>query len=118
MNINCITNIRKLMSSPLYVRIGGSSQNTVYWAPNQTTGLNNTFAPGADKPNTVGVGPAFFEGFGYWPTDSQWVMGMPMASKTDYTNIPVDIVLGQETYKAIGDRLYAIELGNEINREW
>lgn len=111
--MNLVNNIRRSSKAPIYVRVGGASQNFIYWVADQTIGLNASYAPGADAPYNMSVGPTFFESFNVWPRDTQYIFGLAYNYSTFL--LPSDEVLASHAYETLGERLHAYEVGNEFD---
>ncbi|KAF5026963.1 hypothetical protein F66182_993 [Fusarium sp. NRRL 66182] len=113
-NINLVKHIRELGRVPLKVRIGGSSQGSLYWIDEQKEGMIGYYNNNADKTYNVTLGPAFLDAFDAWPSDTEFVIGLPFPPENeDYLRTNIEVT--KRAHKKLGDRLLAIELGNERN---
>lgn len=112
MNINLLNQIRDLGGAPIKVRIGGSSQGSVWWIPDQEQGLIGYYEDGIDKTYNVTLGPAFFNAFDAWPEDTEFVLGLPYP-KDEEGLLEANIQIAAGAYEKLGPRLVGLELGNE-----
>ena len=77
LNANLPKNLREIAGIPLYVRVGGGSQNVVTWIEDQEEGHIGYYHPGMDKAYNTTVGPNFAESFDFWPADTKRTLGLP-----------------------------------------
>lgn len=112
MNTNLWNHVRELGNVPLKIRIGGSSQGSVYYLQEQEQGLIGYYQGDADKTYNVTLGPTFYDIFDAWPEDTQFVLGLPYSPEKD-AYLTNNIEIARRANDKLGDRLLAIELGNE-----
>ncbi|KAL4882210.1 hypothetical protein BJY04DRAFT_207083 [Aspergillus karnatakaensis] len=112
LNTNLAKHLHELGNAPLKVRIGGSSQTYVYWIPEQTQGLIGYYEDGIDKTYNVTLGPAFFDAFDAWPSDTEFVLGLPYPENGEGL-LESYIEIARRAYEKLGTRLAGLEIGNE-----
>ncbi|ETS84959.1 hypothetical protein PFICI_02984 [Pestalotiopsis fici W106-1] len=116
LNYNLVKNIREIGKRPINVRIGGSSQNHVWWAPDQEEGLRAWFWPdstGYQKTYNVTIGPKFYDAFDAWPSDTEFTLGLPF-SYYNYSYLESNIEIARRAHVKLGNRLTGLQVGNEM----
>ncbi|KAI0474603.1 hypothetical protein F4859DRAFT_481356 [Xylaria cf. heliscus] len=103
-------------------RVGGSTQNSAVYYPNQTEAIIAPFSsPADDQPSKSMLGPAFMQSFRQLPTGTKYIYGLNFFNPENETLFNVGDGLAQcvleanAAYKALGDSLYAFEIGNEVD---
>lgn len=65
---NLLNNIRDIIGTKSYIRVGGSTQDYALWNATLPTATLGIFtSPTADNPTTVSIGPAFFDSYNQLP---------------------------------------------------
>ncbi|KAI1740385.1 hypothetical protein F4680DRAFT_117700 [Xylaria scruposa] len=103
-------------------RVGGSTQNSAVYYPNQTEAIIALFSsPAADQPSKSMLGPAFMQSFRQLPAGVPYIYGLNFFNPENETLFNVGDGLAQcvleanVAYSALGDSLYAFEIGNEVD---
>lgn len=97
-----------------YIRVGGTTQNRNVYYDNQTVALNQTFThPWDDQPSKLSTGPDWFESFQQFPEGTKYIYGLNFYEGEWGLNNTVS--QATPAYLAMGDSLYAYEIGNEVN---
>jgi hypothetical protein len=110
--VNLLKNLREIGKVPLQARIGGASQNDMYYLPEQKEALIGWFNGSTDYTYNVTIGPTFVESFKFWPNDTQWIVGLPFHNGTLHY-VEQCKKIGKLVANALGKRLVALEIGNE-----
>jgi hypothetical protein len=123
-------------------RIGGSTQNSAVYYPNQSVAVIDPFDSAAsDQPSRTELGPAWFQSFQQFPKGTQYVYGSSSLElstrRIQLANLPRTglnfynalgetlfnvgnglaqcVLEAHAAYKALGKSLYAFEIGNEVD---
>jgi len=123
-------------------RIGGSTQNSAVYYPNQSVAIIDPFiSVASDQPSNSMLGPAWFESFQQFPKGTRYIYGNYLNYVQVFQNPqlimclqglnffnPVNETLfnvgngldqcvleAHAAYTALGDSLYAFEIGNEVD---
>ncbi|RMZ40823.1 putative glycoside hydrolase family 79 protein [Aspergillus flavus] len=104
------------------IRVGGSTQNAAVYYPNQTEAIIAPFSSvAADQPSHSFLGPSWLESFRQFPNGTQYIYGLNFFNPVNETYLEVGNGLDQcvleanAAHKAMGDSLYAFEIGNEVD---
>ncbi|KAI0406616.1 hypothetical protein F4802DRAFT_606064 [Xylaria palmicola] len=104
------------------IRVGGSTQNSAVYYPNQSEALIAPFSsPAADQPSRSMLGPAFLQSFQQLPAGTKYIYGLNFFNPVNETLFDVGDGLAQSVleanavYDALGDSLYTFEIGNEVD---
>ncbi|PIG83921.1 putative glycoside hydrolase family 79 protein [Aspergillus arachidicola] len=104
------------------IRVGGSTQNAGVYYPNQTEAIIAPFSSvAADQPSHSFIGPSWFESFRQFPNGTQYIYGLNFFNPVNETYLEVGGGLDQcvleahAAHEAMGDSLYAFEIGNEVD---
>lgn len=109
-----LENLYTIAGAYPYIRTGGSTQNRNRYYANQTVALNETFSnPWDDQPSSLSTGPDWFESFQQFPAGTKYIYGLNFFNGDDGLNQTV--TQATAAFLAIGDSLYAYEIGNEVN---
>ncbi|KAI0187813.1 hypothetical protein EV127DRAFT_368742 [Xylaria flabelliformis] len=103
-------------------RVGGSTQNSAVYYTNQTEAIIAPFSsPAADQPSKSMLGPAFMQSFRQLAAGVRYIYGLNFFNPKNETLFNVGDGLAQSVleanaaYNALGDSLYAFEIGNEVD---
>ncbi|KAI1752140.1 hypothetical protein F4782DRAFT_158599 [Xylaria castorea] len=103
-------------------RVGGSTQNSAVYYPNQAEAIIAPFSsPAADQPSKSMLGPAFMQSFRQLPAGIQYIYGLNFFNPENETLFNVGdglvqcVLEANAAYSALGDSLYAFEIGNEVD---
>ncbi|KUJ14858.1 uncharacterized protein LY89DRAFT_720313 [Mollisia scopiformis] len=117
-----VQNLHDISGAYPIFRIGGSTQNSAVYYPNQSVAIIDPFSSVAsDQPSKSMLGPAWFESFQQFPEGTQYIYGLNFFNPVNETLFNVGNGLDQcvlEAYAAhtaLGDSLYAFEIGNEVD---
>ncbi|KAI2625213.1 glycoside hydrolase family 79 protein [Xylaria nigripes] len=107
--------------SPL-IRVGGSTQNSAVYYPDQAEAIIDPFdSPASDQPSKSMLGAAFMQSFKHFPKGTKFIYGLNFFNEVNETLLDVGNGLHQcvleahTAYTALGDSLYAFEIGNEVD---
>jgi len=107
-------NFQTIAGAYPYVRVGGSTQNRNWYYENQTEALIETFTnPWDDQPSAVSTGPSWFESFQQLPSGTKYIYGLNFYDNE--SGLEQTVAQATPAYLALGDALYAYEIGNEPN---
>ena len=97
------------------VRAGGLTANTCSYNASQELAVINVYGDNADRPDHTYIGPAWYEGFQNLPQGVKFIYDINYTdnSTEGVTNTVTD---AKRTFDTLGDKLYAFELGNEMER--
>ena len=96
------------------IRAGGSTANRATYYPNQTEALIAVFnTPGEDQPDSVSIGPAWFESFQQFPNGTQYIFNLNFGDNK--TGLDQTVLEATPAFREIGEALYAFEIGNEVD---
>ncbi|KAI9684330.1 MAG: hypothetical protein M1820_010889 [Bogoriella megaspora] len=95
------------------IRAGGSTQNRATWIQNQTEAIIETIAPGADQPSALSIGPAWLQSFQQFPEGTRYIYGLSFQDGA--AGLDQVLLEAVPAYQALGDSLYAYEIGNEVD---
>ncbi|KAI0547090.1 hypothetical protein F4679DRAFT_375269 [Xylaria curta] len=117
-----VQNLHDISGAYPIFRVGGSTQNSAVYYPNQIEAIIAPFSsPAADQPSKSMLGPAFMQSFRQLPTGVQYIYGLNFFNPENETLFNVGDGLAQcvleanAAYSALGDSLYAFEIGNEVD---
>ncbi|GKZ86188.1 hypothetical protein AnigIFM56816_001240 [Aspergillus niger] len=103
-------------------RVGGSTQSSAIYYPNQTEAIIDPFSSVAsDQPSHTFVGPSWFQSFRQFPNGTQYIYGLNFFNTVNETYNKIGNGLDQcvleanAAYKTMGNSLYAFEIGNEVD---
>ncbi|KIM94392.1 glycoside hydrolase family 79 protein [Oidiodendron maius Zn] len=103
-------------------RVGGSTQNSAVYYPNQTEAIIDPFnSVASDQPSKSMLGPAWMQSFQQFPRGTKYIYGLNFFNPANETLFNVGNGLSQcvleanAAYTALGDSLYAFEIGNEVD---
>nr|AQW38601.1 beta-glucuronidase [Talaromyces pinophilus] len=104
-------------------RVGGSTQNSAVYFPNQTdVAIIAPFqSEASDQPSHSFIGPKFMESFQQFPEGTRYIYGLNFFQSENETLFNVGDGLDQcvleayAAYTALGESLYGFEIGNEVN---
>ncbi|KAI1323042.1 hypothetical protein F5Y16DRAFT_415293 [Xylariaceae sp. FL0255] len=103
-------------------RVGGSTQNSAVYFPNQTEAIIDPFdSVASDQPSYSYIGPAWMQSFQQFPSGTKYIYGLNFYNPENETLFDVGDGLAQcvleasAVYNALGDSLYAFEIGNEVD---
>lgn len=77
---------------------------------NQTTALTQIIKTGADQPTSLTIGPSWFESFQQFPEGTEYIYGLNFHAENE-----ARVEHAVAAYEALGERLYAFEVGNEVD---
>lgn len=107
------------------IRAGGSTQNRAIYYPNQTQAVILTFdSPGEDQPDSVTIGPDWMQSFQQFPKGTKYIYGLNFYDNStgempvlfdDQTGLQQTVLEAKDAWDAIGDDIYAFEIGNEVD---
>ncbi|KAF4534706.1 Glycoside hydrolase family 79 [Lasiodiplodia theobromae] len=113
-SIQMLENLGTLAGAYPYIRVGGTTQNRNVYYSNQTVALNQTFTnPWDDQPSRLSTGPDWFESFQQFPKGTKYIYGLNFYEGEWGLNNTVEQAI--PAWLAMGDSLYAYEIGNEVN---
>lgn len=138
-----IQNLKDISGKAPLFRVGGSTQNSAVYYPDQSEAIIAPFDSDAStQPRHSYLGPAFMQSFSQFPKGSQYIYGkwasnpsfpsqmvgadifipgLNFFNPTNETLFNVGDGLDQcvleanAAYNAIGDALYGFEIGNEVD---
>ena len=112
-----IQNLAQISGAYPIIRAGGSTQNRAVYVANQTEALNQTFSnPGDDQPSALTIGPKWFESFQQFPKGTQYIYGLNFFDGED--GLDQTVLQAAAAFKAVGEDIYAFEIGNEVDGQW
>ena len=113
------------IGDPMYIRIGGSSEDRVYYNASFPRAIESFFDyPWESNPYNGTMGPSFFDGIALLPQGQRYVFGVNEGGFNNSQGvhsqrITMDNIANQvkAAWAAMreGDRLWAIETGNEMS---
>ncbi|RAK81712.1 glycosyl hydrolase family 79 C-terminal domain-containing protein [Aspergillus fijiensis CBS 313.89] len=117
-----IQNLKDIAGKAPIFRVGGSTQNSAVYYPDQTEALIDPFdSIASSQPRHSYFGPAFLQSFRQFPAGSKYIFGLNFFNAENETLFDVGDGLAQcvleahAAYHAIGDALYGFEIGNEVD---
>ncbi|KAI3335233.1 hypothetical protein F4824DRAFT_465188 [Ustulina deusta] len=117
-----VQNLYDISGAYPIIRVGGSTQNSAVYFEHQTEAIIAPFSsPADDQPSHSYIGPAFMQSFQQLPAGTQYIYGLNFFNPENETLFDVDDGLAQcvleanAAYDALGDSLYAFEIGNEVD---
>lgn len=116
-----IQNLKDISGAYPVLRVGGTTMNKVVYNASQTEDVILTFEnPTDDQPSRLTIGPSWMETFQQFPKEIEYIYGLSFydanSSLIDGRNgIDETVAEAKLAYDALGDRLYAFEIGNEVN---
>lgn len=117
-----LQNLKDISGSAVPIRVGGTTSNHAYWAPNQKEAIIQNFVTAAvDKPAqnsayqpaNVTYGPSYLESFKVFPRGTKYTMGVTFDSGKKGED--KSLVESKVFYDGIGRDLHALEVGNEFD---
>lgn len=109
-----LQNLKDIIGSPVYIRVGGTTANHATWNETQTEAIVRYYAtPGADQPANVTFGPKYLESFKTFPKDTKYTVGLTFNSGPEGEEETVQEATA--FYQSLGSDLYAFEVGNEFD---
>ncbi|KAI0140536.1 hypothetical protein GGR57DRAFT_487880 [Xylariaceae sp. FL1272] len=117
-----VQNLKDISGEYPIFRVGGGTQNSAVYYPDQTEAILDPFGSDAsDQPSHSFLGPAWFESFKQFPEGTKYIYGLNFYNPTNETLFDVGdgfdqcILEAAAAYDALGDSLYAFEIGNEVD---
>ncbi|KAI8628284.1 glycoside hydrolase family 79 protein [Xylariaceae sp. FL1651] len=117
-----VQNLHDISGAYPIFRVGGGTQNSAVYYPGQAEAIIDPFnSPASDQPSKSMLGPAFMQSFRQLPTGTQYIYGLNFFNQVNETLFDVGDGLAQcvleahAAYTALGDSLYAFEIGNEVD---
>ncbi|GKZ39607.1 hypothetical protein AbraIFM66950_000739, partial [Aspergillus brasiliensis] len=117
-----IQNLYDISGAYPIFRVGGSTQSSAIYYPNQTEAIIDPFdSVASDQPSHTFVGPSWFQSFRQFPNGTQYIYGLNFFNTVNETYDNIGNGLGQcvleanAAYETMGDSLYAYEIGNEVD---
>ncbi|KAI1820808.1 glycoside hydrolase family 79 protein [Xylaria intraflava] len=117
-----IQNLYDISGAYPLVRVGGSTQNSAVYYPDQAEAIIDPFdSPASDQPSKSMIGPAFMQSFKHFPEGTKFIYGLNFFNEVNETLFDVGDGLDQcvleahTAYTALGNSLYAFEIGNEVD---
>ncbi|KAI0972266.1 hypothetical protein F4678DRAFT_56120 [Xylaria arbuscula] len=117
-----VQNLYDISGAYPIIRAGGSTQNSAVYYENQTEAIIAPFdSPASDQPSHSYLGPAFMQSFRQLPAGTKYIYGLNFFNPENETLFDVGDGLAQcvleanAAYNALGDSLYAFEIGNEVD---
>ncbi|RAH70498.1 glycosyl hydrolase family 79 C-terminal domain-containing protein [Aspergillus aculeatinus CBS 121060] len=117
-----IQNLKDIAGKAPIFRVGGSTQNSAVYYPDQTEALIDPFdSIASSQPRHSYFGPAFLQSFRQFPAGSKYIFGLNFFNAENETLFDVGDGLAQcvleahAAYHAIGDAFYGFEIGNEVD---
>ncbi|KAB5514880.1 hypothetical protein GE09DRAFT_1046446 [Coniochaeta sp. 2T2.1] len=105
-----IQNLYDVSGAYPIIRVGGSTQNSAVYYPDQTEAIIDPFSsPSADQPGHSYLGLAWLQSFNQFPEGTQYTL-FKVGNGLAQCVLEADAV-----YKSLGDSLYAFEIGNEVD---
>lgn len=111
------------VGDPVYIRIGGSSEDRVYYNASFPLAIESFFDfPWESNPYNGTMGPSFFDGIKLLPQGQRYVFGLNEGGFNNSHGVhsrrlTMENIVNeaQAAWAAIGDKLWAIESGNEMS---
>ncbi|KAI3317185.1 glycoside hydrolase family 79 protein [Xylariaceae sp. AK1471] len=117
-----VQNLYEISGAYPIFRVGGSTQNSAVYYPNQAEAIIDPFdSPASDQPSKSMLGPAFMESFKTFPKGTKYIYGLNFFNEVNETLFDVGNGLDQcvleahAAYNALGESLHAFEIGNEVD---
>lgn len=140
-----VQNLHDISGAYPIIRVGGSTQNSAVYYPDQQEGIIDPFdSPASDQPSKSMLGPAWFESFQQFPSGTKYIygksnyktsqdqlklvaneahccLGLNFFNAMNETLFNVGnglaqcVLEAQAAYNALGRSLYAYEIGNEVD---
>ncbi|EXJ71433.1 uncharacterized protein A1O5_05241 [Cladophialophora psammophila CBS 110553] len=111
-SLNLLRTIANKTKTKPVIRVGGTSlDHSLGYDPDQPKAIHIPEGQPAGIPSNLTFGPSYFESFTNFP-DARYILDLPFA----YKNRTNSLRFIDAAYRKIGaDRIYALELGNEVN---
>ncbi|BCR99142.1 glycosyl hydrolase family 79 C-terminal domain-containing protein [Aspergillus luchuensis] len=117
-----IQNLYDISGAYPIFRVGGSTQSSAIYYPNQTEAIIDPFSSVAsDQPSHTLIGPSWFQSFRQFPNGTQYIYGLNFFNTVNETYYNIGNGLDQcvleanAAYETMGNSLYAFEIGNEVD---
>ncbi|OJZ84289.1 glycoside hydrolase family 79 protein [Aspergillus luchuensis CBS 106.47] len=117
-----IQNLYDISGAYPVFRVGGSTQSSAIYYPNQTEAIVDPFSSVAsDQPSHTLIGPSWFQSFRQFPNGTQYIYGLNFFNTVNETYYNIGNGLDQcvleanAAYETMGNSLYAFEIGNEVD---
>lgn len=109
-----LTNLKSRSGVWPTIRAGGSTANRPTYNASLDVGARLIYStPGSDQPSGLVLGPRWYESFQTAPKGTQYIYGV---NYRDNSSVGINNTLAEaaRVWHALGDSLYAYELGNEM----
>jgi hypothetical protein len=114
LSIKLLQNLFDISGAHPIIRAGGSTQNRCLYKSNQTVALIQRFsASSPDQPAALTIGPAWLESFQTFPKGTKYIYGLNFYDGDVGIQETLDEAI--PAYAALGDSIYAFEIGNEVD---
>ncbi|KAJ5727063.1 hypothetical protein N7493_004883 [Penicillium malachiteum] len=115
-----IQNLEDIAGKPPIFRVGGSTQHSAVYYPDQVEAIIEQFdSISSSQPRHSYIGPAFMQSFQNFPESTKFIFGLNFYNPENETLFDVGdgilqcVVEANAVYNAIGENLYGFEIGNE-----
>ncbi|KAJ5716751.1 hypothetical protein N7488_002397 [Penicillium malachiteum] len=122
-----IQHLEDIAGKPLIFRVGGNTQNSAVYYPDQVEAIIDPFdSISSSQPMHSYIGPAFMQSFQNYPEGTKYIFDIRLPGLNFY-NLDHETLFGvgdglsqcvleaNAAYNAIGENLYGFEIGNEVD---